>query len=582
MRHTPLLVSFFLTLTVVVLHGEEATELPKINIVPDSAVTAEQRTLIEQAIPTEAVVKPKKPRKLLIFDINADYGGHRAIAHANLAFSLMGTKTGAFETTVSHDPQVFQADNLKQYDAVFFNNNVGNVFTDPVLRSNIEQFVRNGGGLMGVHGATAAFMNWSGPNRGKDDWPIFGEMIGGRGTNHREPDEKIFVKVEEPHHPLLQFFPKEGFEYQDEFFRVHGPYSRDKQRVLLSIDKEKTDLNRPPHTGKKERADEDYALAWVKDFGRGRCFYSTFAHSPKIFWDPVMLKFYLAAAQFVLGDLEALTLPSALVNDNIRNHEKLGWRLAMPAYTFHKFTLFETIDKTAELGLAYCGGLSFQKVGGGIDKNFDPKLLTDEEIAAVNEKLRSKNIRMISYCYGALPGDEAACRKVFEFAQKFGIETFLSEPKPESLDVVERCANEFGINVALHNHDAKASPAYWSPDKVLEQCGKRGPRIGVCADLGYWMRAGVDPVEGVRILKKRIRVVQVHDLDQRIPEGKDVPWGTGTGKLKEFFEELAKFNVRPLDVDVEYSANFENNMPECKKCIDFFNETVKNINSKSR
>ncbi len=316
-RLGPFLV-FFLVVVVVSLRGEETVEPPKIHIVPENAVTAEQRALIEQAIPAEAVAVPKKPRKLLIFDVNADYGGHRSIAHANLAFTLMGKKTGAFETTVSHDPRVFEANNLKQYDAIFFNNNVGNVFSDQTLRNNIEEFVRRGGGLMGVHGTTAAFMNWAGPNKGKDDWPVFGEMIGGRGTNHREADEKIFVKVEEPNHPLLQFFPKEGFEYQDEFFRVQGPYSREKQRVLLSIDKEKTDLNRPPHTGKKERADEDYALAWVKDYGRGRCFYSTFAHSPKIFWDPMMLKFYLAAAQFVLGDLDAPTLPSSTVNDKIR------------------------------------------------------------------------------------------------------------------------------------------------------------------------------------------------------------------------------------------------------------------------
>jgi len=50
----------------------------------------------------------------------------------------------------------------------------------------------------------------------------------------------------------------------------------------------------------------------------------------------------------------------------------------------------------------------------------------------------------------------------------------------------------------------------------------------------------------------------------------------------DIFEKLAKFNVRPLDVDVEFSANFENNMPECKKCIDFFNETVKNTISSKR
>jgi len=120
MQRCLLFVLFFSTLAVVSLRAQETAEPPKIHIVPDSAVTAEQRVLIEQAIPTDAVVKLKKPRKLLIFDINADYGGHRAIAYANLAFTLMGKKTGAFETTISQDPQVFQAESLKQFDAVFF------------------------------------------------------------------------------------------------------------------------------------------------------------------------------------------------------------------------------------------------------------------------------------------------------------------------------------------------------------------------------------------------------------------------------------------------------------------------------
>ena len=554
-----------------------AEELPVIKIVPESVVKPEQKALIEKAIPTKVVATPKKARKLLIFDINADYGGHGSIPYANVAFVLMGQKTGAFEAVVSHDPQVFQVDSLKQYDAIFFNNNVGNIFSDPQLRQNVANFVKHGGGLMGVHGTTAAFLNWSGPNAGSDDWSEFGEMIGGRGANHREMDEKIFVKVEEPDHPLLQFFPKEGFEYQSEFFRVSDPYSREKQRVLLSIDKEKTNLNREPYIGIKERADEDYALAWVKQYGQGRCFYSTIAHDPKVFWDPDMLKFYLAAAQFVLGDLDASTLPSAKVNDTIRSHEKAGWRLSMPAYTFHQFSLFDTIDKTAELGLRYCGGLSFQKVGGGIDKFFDPDQLNDEEIAAVNAKLKSKGIRMVSYYYHEIPGDETACRKVFEFADKVGIETFLSEPKPESLPMIERFCNQFGINVALHNHGEQDSPEYWHPEKVVAHCEKYGPRIGVCGDMGYWMRSGVDPIDAARIVKNRLLVVQVHDLDEFTPNGSDVLWGTGIGKTKAFFQELHKLGVRPLDVDVEYSKNFENNMPECRKCIEFFNETVKNI-----
>ena len=45
--------------------------------------------------------------------------------------------------------------------------------------------------------------------------------------------------------------------------------------------------------------------------------------------------------------------------------------------------------------------------------------------------------------YATIPGDEAGCRKVFEFGRKMGIETFISEPPPESLDVIERFCDGF-------------------------------------------------------------------------------------------------------------------------------------------
>ena len=62
---------------------------------------------IEEALPERAQVVPAKPRRLLIFDRNVNYGGHGSIPYANLAFTRMGRKTGAFETVVSRDPAVF-------------------------------------------------------------------------------------------------------------------------------------------------------------------------------------------------------------------------------------------------------------------------------------------------------------------------------------------------------------------------------------------------------------------------------------------------------------------------------------------
>lgn len=536
---------------------------------PARPISAADQAKIEAALPAKAIVAPAKPRKLLIFDSNVNYGGHGSIPYANLAFTLMGKKTGAFETVVSQDPEVFRRDSLQQFDAVYFNNNVGNLFEDPELRRNLVEFICGGGGMLGVHGTTVAFMRWPSV---EEDWPEFGRMMGARGANHRDSDEHVFIKLDDPGHPLNQAFGGQGFDYRDEFFRVHEPYSRSRVRVLFSIDNDKTETIGLPR-GKVERADRDYALAWVRNYGRGRVFYSTIAHNPYVFWDAKMLQFYLGAIQFALGDLPAPTIPSAKLTPAIRAQEKLGWRLGIEAYTFQKYTLFEAIDKTAQLGLPFMGGLSFQKVSQETPKNFDEQL-TDEELKQIRLKLDSAGVRLLTWYTQQIPGDEAGCRRVFEFGRKMGIETFMSEPLPESLATIDKFCNEYGINVALHNHDQKASPHYWNPEGILKACQGRSKRIGACADLGYWMRSGIDPVEAVRTLKDRLITLQMHDLHAKGGEGHDVPWGTGVGQTERFLEEVHRLGIRPTMFGLEYSYNWETSMPEIAQSIEFFNNVT--------
>jgi type 1 glutamine amidotransferase/sugar phosphate isomerase/epimerase len=524
-----------------------------------------ERQKVEAAIPAKAPATPRKPRRLLIFDHNVGYGGHPSSRTANLAFELMGRKTGAFETVVSRDPAVFRPESLRQFDAVFFNNNVGNLFEDAALRQSLVEFVYGGGGMMGVHGTSVAFTRWPGA---VEDWPEFGVMLGGRGANHRANDEHVFIKLDDPKHPLNAAFGGKGFDYRSEFFRVHGPYSRNRLRVLFSIDTAKTDL------GQKRdgcfREDGDYALAWARNYGRGRTLYCTIAHNPYVFWDATMLRFYLAAAQFVLGDLPCPTIPSARLTPAIRAQEKLGWQLGVEAYTFHKFTMFEAIEKTAQLGLPFMGGLSFQKVSQEIPKNFDPQL-TNDELRQIRLKLDAAGVRLLTYYIHNIPGDEAGCRRVFEFGRKIGIETFMSEPAPDALDTIAKFCDAYDINVALHNHDRKGSPLYWQPEGVLKACEGRTKRLGACADLGYWMRAGIDPLEALRKLKDRLITVQMHDLNELTPQGHDVPWGTGVGRTEEFLREMSRLGVTPTMFGLEYSYNWLDSLPEIARCVGFFN-----------
>lgn len=234
-------------------------------------------------------------------DLNIGRRGHPSIPHANLAIELMGKRTGAFDAVHSNDLSMLKAENLRKFDAIYLNNTIGNLFETAELRDSLTAFLEDGGGLLGHHAVTVT----------STEWPEFGEILGARGASHRMADEKVMVQVEDTASLLTKVFAGQSFEFVDEIFRFQPPYSREKVRVLLSIDLSKTDMNQGRCFGQCFRDDNDYPIAWIRRQGKGRVFYTTVGHNPFVFWNPKMLSFFLAAIQFALGDLEADATPIA-------------------------------------------------------------------------------------------------------------------------------------------------------------------------------------------------------------------------------------------------------------------------------
>jgi type 1 glutamine amidotransferase len=262
-------------------------------------VPADERQKIEAGLPKQALAKPKKARKLLVIDLSPAGGYyHTTVAHANLALQLMARYTDAFQPIFSNDLNNLKWPKIKQYDAVFLNSVVGELFPDPEVMSGLLRFVREGGGLAGVHGSTYASF----------DVPEFGDLIGAQDGPHRV--EKAILRVEDKTSPMMKGFGgKQDFEYTDEFYHFlpSGPYSREKLHVLLSINLEKS----PPSPFNDTRPDHDYGLAWVKSYGKGRVFNTVLGHTPTLFATPALAEMMLGGIQFALGDLDADTTPSA-------------------------------------------------------------------------------------------------------------------------------------------------------------------------------------------------------------------------------------------------------------------------------
>ncbi len=114
-------------------------------------------------LPSAAPAKPKHPRKVLVLSKCVGYV-HSCIPLAAKTVESLGSKTGAWTTTVTYDSADITAENLKQYDLLFLNNTTGAFLDDPndpaataARKKALLDFVRSGKGLAGIHAAADSY-----------------------------------------------------------------------------------------------------------------------------------------------------------------------------------------------------------------------------------------------------------------------------------------------------------------------------------------------------------------------------------------------------------------------------------------
>ncbi|MFQ5808613.1 MAG: ThuA domain-containing protein [Armatimonadota bacterium] len=269
--------------------------------------SAEEISKMEQAAPDTAPAQPAKPRKVLVW---GRLPAHHPVPFCRRALEIVGRKTGAFEAVVSEDDSMLLPESLRQFDALVMNNiherqpflpanfreltqeqQAAAKERERKIQQSILDYVAGGKGIVGIHGAVAAMHSWQ----------EYGEMMGGYYGGHITQDAPI--KLEDPDHPVNACFGGKGFRINDEIYILREPHSRERLRILLSLD-----LSQMADPGK--RADKDYAISWVREYGKGRVFYCSLGHVSPTYWNPLVLRHYLAGIQFALGDLKADATPS--------------------------------------------------------------------------------------------------------------------------------------------------------------------------------------------------------------------------------------------------------------------------------
>jgi type 1 glutamine amidotransferase len=249
------------------------------------------------ALALTAQAQPKKKRLLCI---GASEGfQHDSISHGMATLWKLGQDSGLWDTFIRTDTQLItkkklgaNAKNLDYFDAVFFYT-TGELKMDDEQKAALISFVKDDGkGFIGGHSSADTFYKW----------PEYGDLVGAYFDGHPW-HQRIRVNVEDRTFPATRHLPAK-FEIMDEIYQFRN-WSRDKCRVLLTVDTTSVDLNAK---GVK-RTDKDFALVWVKQYGKGRVFINALGHDNEAWDRPDMQKLWLEGIKWAMGMVEGDTTP---------------------------------------------------------------------------------------------------------------------------------------------------------------------------------------------------------------------------------------------------------------------------------
>jgi type 1 glutamine amidotransferase len=173
--------------------------------------------------------------------------------------------------TVDHteDSATFTREGLAPYSAIVFLSTTGDVLDDAQQQS-LTQWVLSGGGWIGIHSAADT----------EHQWPWYGDQLCCARFVTHPAVQRSTVIVEDRAHPSTSMLP-ERWERTDEWYVYdRSPRTVDGVRVLASMD---------GSTITGPRMEGDHPIAWCRDLGKGRAWYTGGGHTSESFAEPLFM-----------------------------------------------------------------------------------------------------------------------------------------------------------------------------------------------------------------------------------------------------------------------------------------------------
>ncbi len=275
---------------------------------------AKLKAIIPEKLPAKA-----KNSRILVFWRCEGYVHGKSIEYGLESLKQLASKYPAYKIDFSKEYADLTAQSLKKYDTLVLMNTTRLNTKDQANKKfeyDLIDFVKSGKGLTVIHAGADNFY----------EAEAAAEMVGGRFWGHPWGAGGIWTfKVEEPDHPVNSCFSKPTFKWGDEIYQQQSPfYNRAKLRVLVSLDMsdEATD-----NAKGQKRIDKDNPVSWIRPYGKGRVFYTSFAHDQRAWLDKEVFTHIIAGLQYTIGDLKADDTPAGLTAadiDMVKSVDEIG------------------------------------------------------------------------------------------------------------------------------------------------------------------------------------------------------------------------------------------------------------------
>ncbi|MBZ6084680.1 ThuA domain-containing protein [Streptomyces olivaceus] len=247
----------------------------------------------------------KAGKKVLVFSKTAGFR-HDSIPEGIAALKELGTPAG-IQVTATEEAGQFTTNNLAKYDAVAFLSTTGDVLNAD-QQTAFENYIKNGGGYMGVHAAADT----------EYDWEFYGGLVGAYFDSH-PAIQQATVRVEDHDHPATAHLD-DAWERTDELYN-YRTNPREQAKVLATLDE-------TTYEGGTMKG--DHPIAWCQSYGGGRSFYTGLGHTKESYADEAFRGHLLGGMQYATGQVKADCKPAKGYRDIFNGQTLEGWKQAGP------------------------------------------------------------------------------------------------------------------------------------------------------------------------------------------------------------------------------------------------------------